>query len=102
MKFYVDDKTYISYYKEISNNKLTAIYHYKSKNSYVQFFKSYSNIIIFFKNGKYHNNKNFAHISNTEVKEFYSNGKLYGKVYGDQIDFDKKSWRKFVKLQVFL
>ena len=88
MKFYRDNFSWI-YWDKIQNNKLSALY-------------CYSNIIIFFKNGKYHNNKNFAHISNTEVKEFYLNGKLYGKVYGTQNDFTKESWRKFVKSQVFL
>mgnify|MGYP007069468954 CR=1 FL=1 len=88
MKFYVDDKNYISYYNEISNNKLTAIYHYKSKNSYVQFFK----------NGMYHNPKNADYINNKGFKDFSLNNKFYGY----DKDFTKQSWRRFVKMKVFL
>ncbi len=35
--------------------------------------------------------------------KFYAENKSYnGKYYGDQNDFTKKSWRKFVKIQAFL
>ena len=84
MKFYRDNFSW-KYLDKIENNKLTAIY---CKNF----------IISFLKNGKYHNTKNVASISNTGVKQFYLNNKFYGSKY----DFTKKSWRRFVKLQAFL
>jgi hypothetical protein len=52
----------------------------------------------FFKNGKYHNSKNAAYIRYDGYKEFYLNNKYYDDVN----KFTKQSWRKFVKLQVFL
>ncbi len=83
MKFYRDKYPYIFWYK-IKDYKLTTIY--------------YDNIVIrFFKNGKYHNNKNACYVHKEGYKYFY----LYGKYYGDQDKFTKKSWRRFVKMQVF-
>jgi hypothetical protein len=83
MKFYKYRKCINSIY--IENNKLTCIY----INDYV---------VVFFKNGLYYSNKNAAHINNHGHKEFYLNNQLYG----DQNNFTKESWRRFVKLQVFL
>ena len=54
-------------------------------------------LVSFFKNGTYHNAKNAAYISH-----YYQSFYLNGKDYGDESDFDKKSWRKFCKLQAFL
>jgi hypothetical protein len=86
MKFY----KYINYNKYINANyvetkKITCIY----INDYV---------VVFFKNGLYHSNKNAAHINNHGHKEFYLNNQFYG----DQNNFTKESWRRFVKLQAFL
>jgi hypothetical protein len=54
--------------------------------------------ILFYKNGKYSNNKNAAYIDlDIKFKEFW----LDGKPYGNKNDFTKQSWRKFVKLQAF-
>jgi hypothetical protein len=80
MKFYRDIN-----WNKIINNKLTAIY------------LDYN--IYFYKDGKIHNSKNVAYIRyDNRYKEFYLNGKLYG----NQDTFTKESWRRFVKLQVFL
>jgi hypothetical protein len=65
-------------------NKLTCVY----SNQYD---------VEFYYNGKIHNNKNAAFISN-KYKEF----RLNGKYYGNTNDFTKQSWRRFVKLQAFL
>ena len=85
MKFYTDNKYDISYRDKILNNKLTAIL--SNKNSYVQFFK----------NGMYHNTKN-ADFINHKNKEFSLNNKFYG----NQNDFTKQLWRRFIKLRMFL
>lgn len=72
----------------ISFNKLTAIY-----------CDDYS--FVFFKDGLRHNYKNAAYvncINNNVYKEFI----LHYKYYGNQSDFTKQSWRRFVKLQTFL
>jgi hypothetical protein len=90
MKFYKEYKNSYYYLDKVEYNKLDAIY-----------FSGIENVL-FFIEGKKHNNKNAALIHFSANKRFYLNGKLYGKVYGNQIDFDKKSWRKFVKLQAFL
>ncbi len=84
MKFYKDNiRNY--FWNRISVNKLTAIH---SSTKYVQFFK----------NGKYHNPNNADFIDNKGFKEF----SLYDKSYGNHNDFTKHSWRRFVKLQIFL
>jgi hypothetical protein len=80
MKFYKSKNLY-----KIRKLSLTAIY---DNFYYVQFFK----------NGKNDNAKNAAYIDDSGYKEFYLNGKLYG----DEDDFTKESWRRFVKLQAFL
>ena len=82
MKFYKENKYACNYfYKKIKSNNITAVY------------QDY--ITLFYKNGKRHNAKNAADIIN-DSKIFYLNGKNYGD------NFTKESWRRFVKLQVFL
>jgi len=85
MKFYSENECDDYYWNKIKGYKLAAIYSSKS--------------IWFFKNDKCHNSKNAAYIHNdNKFKEFCLNGKYYG----DQNDFNKKSWRQFIKLQAFL
>ncbi len=84
MKFYKDGFHENFYWRKINSLKLNSIY-----NS--------SFIVWFCANGLFHNNKNASYITNT-YKGFYLNNKLYG----NQDDFTKKSWRKFVKLKAFL
>ena len=55
-------------------------------------------IVYFYKNGKYHNSKNAAIINYIGYKEF----SLNDEYYGDEYDFTKQSWRRFVKLKFFL
>jgi hypothetical protein len=87
MKFYININSWTwNYLNKIINNKLTAIF--SNKSSYVEFFK----------NGVLHNTKNAAIIYNSKYKDFISNNKRYGC----ENDFTKHSWRKFIKLQVFL
>ena len=82
MKFY-KSKNYVPLF--IFDEKLTAIYcHYE----YVQFVK----------NGMYHNSKNADFINNDGDKDF----SLNDIKYGDNNSFTKESWRRFVKMQVFL
>mgnify|MGYP007069469517 CR=1 FL=1 len=84
MKFYIDK--FNSPYIKIINNKLTSV------------FMSFHKTTMFFKNGKYHNNKNAAIYYIDGIKDF----RLNGKYYSNQNKFTKKSWRRFVKLQAFL
>ena len=84
MKFYREDKYDYFYCGKIISNKLNACY-------------NRCNSIIFYKNGKQHNPRNASYIDNI-IKAFYLNGNFYGY----KNDFTKESWRKFVKLQVFL
>jgi hypothetical protein len=84
MKFYKADPKY-NYWDKILVNKLTVIY----CNNY---------LVRFFKNGTQHNTKNAAYFLEDKFKIFYLNA----KEFGNQDDFTKKSWRKFVKLQAFL
>ena len=87
MKFY-KEKYYTNYSNLIFKNKLNAIY--------------CSYYTIFFKNGKYHNTKNAAYTHN-EHKDYYLNNKCYGGQYAvTKQSFTKQSWRRFVKLQVFI
>jgi hypothetical protein len=83
MKFYRDKKNSFDYCNKII--KLTCIYY----NGYV---------ISFLKNGLLHNNKNTAYIRYSEYKDFYLNGKYYG----GSVKFNKKLWRKYIRLQAFL
>jgi hypothetical protein len=82
-------KFYINYnWSKIRPNKLTVIY---SVNKYIWFFKE----------GKYHNNKNASYINYNGCKQFCLNDIFYG----NQNDFTKKSWCKFardLKLRAFL
>jgi hypothetical protein len=84
MKFYRYVKS-SKYLNKIYSNNLTCIYY----NDY---------IIAFFKNGNYHNSKNATFIRNDSYKEFWFNNKRYGI----QKDFSKQTWRRFVKLKIFL
>jgi hypothetical protein len=92
MKFYIekkDDILDLSYWNKIIFNKINAIH-------YDEFDES----IRFFLNGKYSNPKNAAHISGS-LKGFWFKNKYYGYTN----NFNKYSWRKFVrelKLKVFL
>jgi hypothetical protein len=85
MKFYKYNHQ-IDPYVKIINNKLTSV------------FISFHKTTMFFKNGKYHNNKNTAFIRYDGYKIFNLNGEFYGY----NTDFTKESWRRFVKLQAFL
>lgn len=90
MKFYRGNYSWCNYnYNKIIENKLTAIY---SLNLYHT---------EFFKDGKSHNTKNASNIHNNGYKRFRLNNKYYGNNY----NFTKHSWRKFVrelKLKVFI
>lgn len=83
MKFY-KHKSSKDYLHIIIVNKLNAIYFDRG-------------VTLFYRNGKIHNNKNAASFS-FKYKGFY----LSGIHYGNQDNFTKQSWRRFVKLQVFL
>ena len=83
MKFY-KDKFGDYFWRKIRDNNYTAIY--------------YDYYVSFLKNGNYHNEKNATNYDGIKFKEFYLNNKCYG----NHNDFTKKSWRKFVKLKVFL
>ena len=82
MKFY--RVTNYIYWSKFINSKLNAIYCDAN--------------IRFLKNGKHHNTKNAAFINYKGDKAFYLND----KIYGFQTKFNKKSWRIFVKFQVFI
>ncbi len=82
MKFYKDKNFY--YWVKIVEDKLTAIHCERG--------------VRFVKDGDFHNNKNAAFITIKRHKEFILNDKNYG----NQDDFTKKSWRRFVKLKAFL
>ena len=84
MKFY-NDKNNSYYWCIIFDNTLTAIH-------------SDSYGIRFYKNGISHNSKNADYVNYKGYKTFSLNGNFYG--YKD--DFNKESWRRFVKLQAFL
>ena len=84
MKFYTENQYIYVYFNKIKKYKLTAIYHSKS--------------IWFFKNGESHNAKNACFVKDNIIKSF----DLNGKYYGDHNLFTKQSWRRFVKMQVFL
>jgi hypothetical protein len=86
MKFYIEEKTNSYYWRKIKKNKLNAIY-------------GSCFIVWFFKNGKEHNFKN---ASSFDKRNKYKKFCLNDKYYGDQNDFTKKSWRKLVKMQIFL
>jgi hypothetical protein len=85
MKFY-REKDSLHYWLKIRSNNLDAIY--------------YDNGSWFFKNGEIHNYKNAAYKNNNDYKEFALNGVIHFCCYGNS--FTKESWRRYVKLQVFL
>jgi hypothetical protein len=87
MKFYKDINIYKFYYYYITSSRLTCIHIDKAYDA-----------VVFYKNGKYHNNKNASYFNYNGFKHFC----LDGKLYGNQTKFTKKSWRKFVKLKAFL
>ncbi len=80
MKFYKSKNLY-----KIGKFSLTAIY---DNSSYVEFYK----------NGISHNSKNADYVNYKGYKSF----SLNGKNYGNQTNFTKQSWRRFVRLQTFL
>ncbi len=82
MKFYKDKNNY--YWFKIRRNKLTVIYHD-------------NRCVFFYKNGKRHNSKNASFVDSNTLKVF----RLNDKFYGDEKKFTKKSWRRFVKMQIF-
>lgn len=89
MKFYKFAQDF-RYYQYVSYYNLTCIL--TSKNH-----------VLFYKNGFKHNTKNAAYISYNKYKKisyrcFYLNARLYGY----KKDFTKSSWRKYIKLQIFL
>ena len=88
MKFYKDIDNYI-YYWEIIFNKLNAIY-IRSSTFHTK------TMFLMFDYGLLHNTKNIASIYYDE--NFYLNGKYYGNKY----NFNKKLWRRFVKLKCFI
>jgi len=83
MKFY-KYKYGFGYFNKIMVNKFNAIY-------------SDRDVIAFYRNGKLHNTKNASYIL-FKNKSFCLNANHYGY----ECDFTKESWRRFVKMQVFL
>jgi hypothetical protein len=89
MKFYKFEENF-KYYEYVSYYNLTCILAIK-------------NDVLFYKNGVLHNTKNAAYISYNKYKRIsYSQFYLNGGFYGYKKHFNKKSWRKYIKLQVFL
>jgi len=90
MKFYRDTKDY-KYHDYIAKNNVTAIYHSKS------------NKIVFYSKGRRHNTKNAAvyYYNNLNLKFFFLNGKIFRNKFYPSGDYDKKSWRQFVKMLIF-
>ena len=88
MKFYRDKYSSSNYFylTKAENNNLNAIC------------IDSVNIVRFLKNGKRHNIKNASFYEDKIYKIFYLND----EAYGDENSFDKKSWRKFAKLRIFL
>ncbi len=89
----------MKFYKEKENSNYYWHKNFYTNISYI--YQAYS-YIKFFKNGKEHNDKNASYYSLTSnFKSYYLNN----KAYGFSNDFNKQSWRKFVrafKLQAFL
>ena len=84
MKFY-RNKSSKKYYVKIQILKLNAIFRNEK-------------YVLFFKKGSYHNDKNASYVDKNEYKSFCLNGTSYG----NQDNFTKESWRRYVKLQAFL
>jgi hypothetical protein len=70
----------------------------KKTNAIILKIKETYTLTMFFKNGKLHNYIKAAIIDSTRFKEFYLNGEYYG----NSNKFTKKTWRKFVKIHIFL
>jgi hypothetical protein len=90
MKFYKND--YEDYDGKIIDDKLSAVYNYCSYDYGYHYF------ITFYKDGKCHNNKNACYVDDEGVKLFFLNA----KEFGNQDNFTKETWRRFIKLQAFL
>jgi hypothetical protein len=87
MKFYRDRDINNNYYhNKICDNNLSACY-----------LDSEDEEILFFNNGYIHNFKNAAYVTKG-FKSFYLNGYFCDTSWY----FTKESWRRFVKLQVFI
>jgi hypothetical protein len=86
MKFYRDKRFY--FWNKIKDNKLNAIH--LDGCGY--------NCIRFLKNGLLCNYKNAAYTESSNYKSFFLNNKLYG----NESDFTKESWRRFCKLKTFI
>ena len=85
MKFY-KYKHFENYLNIIFYYKLNAIYSYQS------------GTLAFYKNGQLHNAKNAAYIAFNGYKQFILNDKYYDS----KNKFTKESWRRFVKMQIFI
>lgn len=88
MKFYRENK--YDYFSKIDKYKLSAIY-----------CRVYLGSTYFFLNGLVHNSKNAYYVGYDGIKMF----SLNGQCYGFHNDFNKQSWRRFVrglKLKAFL
>jgi hypothetical protein len=85
MKFYKEIDQYQHYY-------WNKIYIFRINAIYCDFLST-----IFLENGRHSNIKNAAYIGKYN-KKYY----LHSKFYGDKYNFNKQSWRRFVKLQAFL
>ena len=86
MKFYNGGKSYSGFYRnKIVKFKLNAIYcgYYYTR---------------FFENGIRGNSKNASYIDKYGNNHFCLNG-IY---YGNEKNFTKESWRRFIKMKVFL
>ncbi len=82
------------------------------KNNYKTYITQNLSEIIFRKDGMWHNEKDASYIGS--ITQFWDSDKgklvenchklfyLNGKFYGNENDFNKKSWRRFVKLKAFL
>jgi hypothetical protein len=90
MKFYNDKENFDLWHK-IKFDNLTAILNTINTMNYN------TKCVYFFKNGKWSNNKNAAYIDG-----IYKQFRLNDNLYGNQKRFTKESWRRFIKMQVFL
>jgi hypothetical protein len=88
MKFYRDkySSSHYFYLTKAENNNLNAIC------------IDSANIVRFLINGKRHNTKNASFYESKIYKIFYLND----EAYGNENEYDKQSWRRFVKLRMFL
>jgi hypothetical protein len=91
MKFYRDknSSSHYFYLVKAENNNLNAIC------------IDSANIVRFLINRKRHNTKNASFYEFYEDK-IYKIFYLNDEAYGNENEYDKQSWRKFVKLQVFI